>query len=81
MEKWHSCNLPVHIPSGSGSRPVSSSLQEVEVTMWGKVIGQEVGQERKTLFHELEPDPESHERSYVESINSGLHLTEKMGLD
>lgn len=65
MEKWHSCDLPVHIPSASDSHPVSSSLQEVEVMMWRKVIGQEVGQERKTFRNELEPDHQSLERSDV----------------
>ena len=49
MEKWHICDFPVHISSASDSHSVSSSLQEVEVMMWGEVMGQEV-----------EPDLQSH---------------------
>lgn len=66
MEKWHISDLPIHIPSISNSRPVSSSFQEAEVTMGEKVKGQEVGQERKTVSRELEPGLPSHERSDVE---------------
>lgn len=47
MQTWKSCDLTAHIHSAGFSHTISSSFQEVEVTMLGKVIGQHVEQEER----------------------------------
>lgn len=47
MQTWKSCDLIAHIHSAGFSHTISSSFQEVEVTMLGKVIGQHVEQEER----------------------------------
>lgn len=75
MEKWHSCDLPIHIPSASDSRPVSSSPQEVEVMMWGKVEGQEVGRERSWSQYS------NYKRDMMQNIDPDLHDSKDWSLN